>query len=337
MKAWYLLAILFAASHPGFAQPVLNCSNTSPQAGESFILYTCGVSHVTQGGSGAAVTWNYSTLSAITTDTISYLSCPSASICDSFPGSVLASVQSGNIDFYAPDTNSFSITGTASSAGNIYYSIPEPNLVFPLGYGAAIKDTFAWHRPSLNWYSYGSDSLYGDGYGTLILPSGTWNNVIRVHKTSVSYDSNFISGIAVVDTYQYEIYYWYTPGFHSPLLSMYYDFGGSLSTPLLAQVIYYTRLTEAVENPNVATSAIQLYPNPATHLIKSAGYENVSLELYDVTGRPKAKFADKHMAAGMNNVSIPLPILPAGLYMLYIKTDEYSVVKPVEVKSDINH
>ena len=118
MKSRFFLVIFFVLAGGVFAQPVLISSNVSPLARETFVRHSCGVSHVTQGTAGAGVTWDYRALASITTDTITYLACTGAGICDSFPGSLLASANASNYEFYAPDTSEFATAGQGSSGGN---------------------------------------------------------------------------------------------------------------------------------------------------------------------------------------------------------------------------
>lgn len=336
MKAQGLLIAVCCVNVASFAQPVILYSNESPQGGAAYVEHMCGVSHVNQGPAGAGVTWNFGSLSTISTDTITYAACPGPVFCDSFSGSGLASLIAGKYDFYAADTNTFAISGQQSTGGNIYYSLPEAFVNYPFSYGLAARDSFAWYRPAVQWYGYGVDSLFGDGYGTLILPSGTWNNTLRVHTVSLSVDSNFFSSVATVDSYRTDIYNWYTPGIHGPLLSVYYDYAGTGGIPLLAQVIYFTKLTEGIAGAPAGEKNIAVFPNPAnghiTVKMSAAGGEVVSFELYDMMGNRQRKPEDKILSPGVNEISIDLPCLPAGPYLLRIHSDEYSVVKQVEIR-----
>ncbi len=109
------------------------------------------------------------------------------------------------------------------------------------------------------------DSSIVDGYGTLILPSGTFTNVLRMHTFSKERDS--VSGGGVSATGR-ESYGWSAPGFHFGLLSVGMDTTGGLH---VANVIYTagsgTPAALAIAKANDNQLSLEINPNPASEML----------------------------------------------------------------------
>ena len=338
MKTLLLAPVLILSARASLAQPTLTASTTNPVAGESFSQSACGVSSFTMGGSGAAVTWDLSGLTPISTDTLVYLGCAASGLCDSFAGASLASLGGSNMQFYSTDASSFALTGVNIPGGNVYYSTPRKKIIYPATYNITALEPYAFSRPGFDSYGYGTDSITVDAYGTLILPTGTFTNVLRVHTISISIDSNIVSGTTYVDTFRTDVYSWYTPGTHSPLLSMFYDFGGLTGTPELAQIFYYKLLPPGtgVASTPAQDNDLVLYPNPATTELHCrlalASDDIISIEIMDVLGQVVNPTTLQKASTGINTITSDLTGFRAGLYFLQIGTPGGILRKPFIVE-----
>ena len=322
--------LLFLTGTHLYAQPTLVASNCSPTGYEAFARHMCGVSSFTPGAAGTGVTWNFAGLSTIATDTIDYANCSGSAMCDSFAGSALYSINAGSSQFYASDTNTFSLIGSGIAGGNLYYSDPKALIFYPATYNSIAVDTYVCARAG--YLGFGRDSFTVDGYGTLIVPGGSYSNTLRLHTICINIDSS-ISGSAIsVDTFRTDVYYWYTPGVHSPLLAMYYDFGTLTGPPELAQIIYYKPVTDVLNAGKVAETDLQIFPNPATDQITISGRalagQTVSLDLFDVSGRAVLE-ETKQMPTSDENIVLNLPPVAQGVYILRISCAGKIVYKKV--------
>lgn len=317
MKNILSFFIASCACCQAFAQPVLNASAINPVPGDGFFNYNCGVSRVNQGASGSGVLWNYSGLAANSIDTILYLFCSAAPDCDSFPGSTLATYNNSGYDYYITDTGKFALAGEYTGSGAVYYTTPRDIVIYPMTFNDIKVSNYAFTNPTNLWFTHGTDSLIDDAYGTLVLPSGTFNNVLRIHKISHVTDSNIVSGSAIVDSYIVDNYFWYTPGFHNPLLAMYYDLtpGG---VPELAQVIYTASNTLGTANTITNENNIQVYPNPVKDILylkmEGQDVQKIKLRVMDITGKEYAIPVQK-----TNNISFNVSSLLPGVYVLQVQ------------------
>ncbi len=265
-KIHFFTAILALSFGSINAQITITAATNNPVVGDVLFFHTCDTTGITKGASGASVTWNYSALVQTSLDTSSYVTCASTPYCDSFPTSTIAATDNhGNYSYYIANTNAFSYLGYEYTGYSLHYSNPIDYGYYPLTYNSVHVDT------GINPLGSSSitylDSFKCDGYGTLILPTGTYTNVLRVHETQYA-----VEGPTPSYSWRSEYYLWYTPGIHGSVLYMGYDTTGS-GTPHISYVGYISRTTTAVPETGSAKSSIMLYPNPANELLHIAANE----------------------------------------------------------------
>ncbi|MCC7030394.1 MAG: T9SS type A sorting domain-containing protein [Chitinophagaceae bacterium] len=89
--------------------------------------------------------------------------------------------------YYNLSADSFVLWG-AHVTGSAYeiYDNPEMDLAFPFAYNQIVNNTYSKTNYTaaggISSYQTGNVTLTYDGYGTLILPNGTYNNVVRIKK-----------------------------------------------------------------------------------------------------------------------------------------------------------
>jgi len=352
MKNILLLLIGFTIAIDTIAQPTLTAANGNPVVGDQFYGHdqadTTGIS---KGASGAGVTWNLAFLDTTTTDTTLYLSCASTPYCDSFPGSTLAVYGgSGDYSYFIADATQFAISGVGEpdtgGGGCVYYPVPQSFFNFPNTYGSVYADSFYSDQPLGDYFSYGIDSFISDAYGTLILPSGTYHNALRVHL--ISYETDIFYLTSPVDTIydtiasRAETYFWFDTGFHNPLLIMSYDTSGALT--YLSDAEYYSKGPDSIPHVDTVSgiarianeSALQLYPNPASDYLHikftSAFDQRIAVSTIDMIGRVVIQNRAVNVKEGMNDVSYNVAHLPPGLYFIKIQTAGNAYMEKVEIE-----
>lgn len=323
-----------AASLSSIAQPTLTAANSNPVPGDKFYGVYCNTTGVSKGPSGAAVTWDFSTLTAVDYDTMTFVACAGTAFCDTFPGSTVAIDYGGDFDYFKTDASGFYYVGYGATGGCAYYSDPFSQIVYPFTYNSTNVDTFAMSQPSFATWYYGYDSAVADGYGTLILPSGTFTNVLRVRYTGYSTDSFAFSLPASVSHRKSEQYNWYMPGFHMPLLTMYYDTSGTGSLELW-DVEYFTTPALGVKNTKITSNDVTILPNPADgashiHLnMQTAG--NVQVTITDIVGRQVAAPLQQYAAKGITDINLDVAALPSGMYMVNIMTPGGAIQRKLQI------
>ncbi|MCD6013305.1 MAG: hypothetical protein K0Q79_3167 [Flavipsychrobacter sp.] len=328
--------ILFSAAT--YAQPMLTAATSNPMAGEIFTINLCNAAGVLPGAAGATVTWDFHTLTTTFSYSYNFVTCTSTSYCDSFPASNLASYvgagSSPNYYYYSTNTTAWEVLGQYSSLGYYtYYYKPEALHRYPVVYNASFLDTFIDHASGSISYDIVRDSVKIDGYGTLILPSGTFTNVLRQHVKSVQYDSSVSSGVVSYSTTR-EVYRWYMPGYHFMLLQVYLD-SSSGSGMSVTSVLYTTSATLGIATVNNNELSPEISPNPASDVLyikfAAEGEENMVITLTDITGKIVGNTISAKTAKGANDIQYPITGMPPGLYLLNIADGTHNITKKVVI------
>ena len=171
-----------------------------------------------------------------------------------------------------------------------------------------------------------------DGYGTLILPSGTFTNVLRQHTISVTYDS--IPGTGVNYSSSQETYQWFAPGYHFLLLSIQLDSSSGAGLGI-SSVIYTSSAiagTKMVANENVLA---EISPNPASEVLNIKFYtgeaKKATVTLSDITGKTVGKISPDQINNGANDIQYPVADLASGLYLIHLYDGVNNVTKKVVI------
>ncbi len=313
-----LTAFSFCIVTTMFAQPTLTAASNNPVVGDVLFFHACDTTGVNMGTTGASVTWNFASLSQTGLDTTTYVSCPTTPYCDSFPGSNIAATdQHGNYSYYVTNSGALSYLGYQNSTTSLHYTNPIDYIYFPLSYNSQHTDT------GVNTFTGGNityiDSFKCDGYGTLILPSGTYYNVLRIHETQNAIETYLSS------TYYWrsEYYLWYIAGTHAALCYMGYDTTGTGSSHI-SYVGYTSRNTTAVPNVILNQGTFNLFPNPAYDALNietdPAVFSNCSITNY--IGAVVMQY-DIRSA----QTTLDIKNLPPGLYYFKITGASGSAIK----------
>jgi len=225
-----LSTLLFAGTaalpRQASAQPIIDQSNFAASPGESFVLNAS--AWMDPGASGANVTWDFSGLDVDTTFTLTYLDPTTTPMTDSFPTATVAHAEGSGYAYRSFDaTGGYYLGYHMDPDWVVDYQDPEMTFQFPCTYGAQwVDDLFADVGPGPSWYYAGSINAEADGHGTLILPYGTFTNVLRLHLTrSYTLETPWPEDGFYVDT----IYYYLHPGTHYPLVEVFTNSSGEES------------------------------------------------------------------------------------------------------------
>jgi hypothetical protein len=239
--------------------------------------------YIGTGDSGENVIWDFSSLtktSAIESRSLA---------TDSFI------VEASYID-YSPSDNTFlyiledsskrELLGTRN--GNtgefIPYKKPLNYLHFPLEYNMEFYDTAIVSNYDSNVEDTVHTTQYTvskiDGYGTLITPLGTFNNVLRIYKKS---KAKVILGTLGTAEYETESFTWYTSGYSMDLLFInILNFNGQISY----STVYLDDPSLQNTKLDSPTNEVSIYPNPTSDYININSYSpNISVVIYDIAGR----------------------------------------------------
>lgn len=289
MKKLFSLIIYFLPLM-AFAQSTITQS-ALPVPGLVYVLGTDTTRVLIQPG-GASQTWNYSSLTNSQNDTTGFFSSTGTLYQSSFPSSNLATYKASTDiwSYFTTDSTGLyanGIAGSGTPTGNVI-TLNPPQLTAPVPFtyndsitnsSRIVIDTVVTFVVPYNARLVRNfqETFVADGWGTLILPSGTYNNVLRAKITEVRWDSayydplsngNYVPApsLAFTPTVAHTTTYrWVQDQQPSYLLGITADSSGDsalYSKYLVSYIILGTH-----DLVSAQPSFITAFPNPASHRV----------------------------------------------------------------------
>lgn len=298
-KTFTLLSLLVGLSLLSSAQPTITTAQL-PVAGLAWTTAndTNYVAAVLPGG--ANVTWDYTGLVNQFLDTLGFQSAAGTPYAGSFPASNLAAFDAPNATwgYYTANNTGFYEDGFVDPSGSVF-AVNPPSLFTPVPF------TYGNTRSSNTGFSI--DTLFGgqnlrieldvntdflaDGYGTLLLPTGTQNDVLRIKLTDLSTTTISVealpgSGIYIpVQTTQSQstTYRYFNQSQASFILEIEADSLGT--TAFSSAYLVQSVILDAPSLPASASTAP--YPNPADNILTFPELDNGirNITLWGMDGR----------------------------------------------------
>ncbi|MCD6013247.1 MAG: C-terminal target protein [Flavipsychrobacter sp.] len=251
MRSLTFTCLLFMNMAPAtpFAQPIVT-ANEFYATGEVISMVASEPSGLSAGAPGAALTWNFSAmvpLGGFYTTTImpdTSLVFITANQMHALPGNKYLHVQANHTDSY--------IHGVYDAGTNVTTHYNNYNISKrPFTYNSTYIDTYQATIPPATMHGTGVLTVTGDAYGTLILPNGTFNNVLRIKKYQVERDT---TGSAVVVTTNVS-YMWFDSLHNAPLLQI----DSTISVAGSSQRAMYLASPVAVQQLNAGQDGYTAY------------------------------------------------------------------------------
>jgi len=228
------------------------------------------------------------------------------------------------------NSSEYTLLGFDNAFTTLTYSDPQLMLQYPFSYYAGnINDlVYGAHTVSgMSAVASGVSTSTADGFGTLILPSGTYYSLLRVKFTSDMRDSSLLYKLITSTT----TYSWYDGINKYPLLSI-----SRTSTSIMGT----TTITKTVRVSSDAYTSINNYENKGSEIIlmpnPASGFVNVSFEtnnsstveisILDVQGNLVKFFNDKS-----NQNQLDISDLSKGMYFVRLNTEKGSSYKKLMV------
>lgn len=306
------------------AQPVIT-SSFNPVPGDLFKFHPA-TTIIEPGSAGANVTWDYSNIGIVyNPQTGRYIDPAITPFDTSFPAANVVyedHFAAGTFHYYATDNNEIKKLGYASVLLTAVYDSPYTLYTYPFTYNTVVTDNFTCTTEvgAIDLIEQGTWEAEGDAYGTLILPSGTHNDVLRIKITNVF--SKEYTGVPKED-YEITEYLWVTPTSKIPLLKLKIDrrFVGGNPTDTLISVLISDDVSSIDEQSN-SFANLKLYPNPAsTEINVDFVLQNTSvvrIEVLSADGRLVKQIKAAEHQPGKIRETITIDDLTSGLYMVNI-------------------
>ncbi|WP_323786898.1 T9SS type A sorting domain-containing protein [Psychroserpens sp.] len=288
-----------------------------------------------ESASGTAVTWNFTSLSQVGTNTDTNVA-PTSGELSTYPGTTEVLVVTTNSMppaesrlFIRDVANEISITGAAQEGLELNLTNNATLGTFPLSFGDSNTDTvsgtFAGSVDGTNVSGTftGSFDADVDAYGALNLNDfglGAYNgNVTRI-KTVLDI-TLVVAGIFNIGTVVQTGYYYFDDSdgslvFRSSTNVFDIDFLGNIFMDTVALYEAQDRSTLGLNEIALASNDVKLFPNPTRTIlnVKSSNSNTFkSIQVLDLNGRTVLNIKDNYNTIDVSNLQL-------GLYILNIET-----------------
>lgn len=232
MRLSILCGLLVGMCASVLAQPVLT-RDLIYQRGETFTVIDANVENVQPGPGGANQTWDLSAATRGTASndfTLTWIDPSEAPGSSMFPDANLAEKQTteqgDNYLFYQDTGSELLLIGLDTLAGTGTYDNVATQFVYPTSFNGSWNDTWSGQLQLQNEAfgtviadRSGEQTVTYDGYGTIITPAGTYQNVVRLRSTLYVRDAFSVSGIDVISEVTTENWVWLEPNTAYPVFN----------------------------------------------------------------------------------------------------------------------
>lgn len=274
MRKVYLSIIFSLGIALAYSQPVI--SNIIPNVGDTFIILQQDT-YTDPGSAGENMTWDFSDATINEIEAQYLVKDPDeVEASDQFPDATLVLhfdvefISINNFVSYA--NNTFTEYGTQDEAGTFgtTYEDPKEHFTFPINYMDTGSDNYSG---TVNSPGSGGNDITGsysfevDGYGTIITPNGTYDDVLRLKVTG----EEELSFMGFATNSEITEYYWYSNDYPFPLFVVHQDISMVSGAPndtanTTIMLSSYTSNPTGVESID-GGHPISISPNPAQNFI----------------------------------------------------------------------
>ena len=332
-KHIFLILCNILASYHIQAQYTLT-SSAIPLSGETYTLYLADTSLVRAGNAGPSQVWDFSGLKITPKKSITrYVLAANTPYASQFVNSPMDSESDMPIKYYvymSTRSDSIFIEGTADTLYQTTYQLNnQMYMTYPFSYGSTLSDAFAgtFQLGGNPYVRNGSWNVKADAYGTLILPSGTYSNTLRLHSVQIQNDV-FITTTTTTDA-------WYSQISKLPLLSISKVARTGFATSTAHWVMLNSDVVGIEEIKNNLFD-FSIHPNPLSEkaicTFKVQDRSEITLGLYNLQGEKVQSILNKSYTHGEYSEEIEFKDLPSGLYFLTLLTSENKIERIKIVK-----
>jgi hypothetical protein len=344
MKKFYftILSTIFCAG--AMVAQSLTQTNHAPAVGNMYTTKQCDSTGITGGANGAGQLWNYSTIIVHPTPTnYTVVSATSTGSTAYASANVAMSAGPSKNSFYSSSSSMYQYWGGDLSIGGLAITLTYTNAAtyatYPFAFGSSANSTVSGTltSPAGNGSFSGSASVSGAGTGTIMLPAGTVNNILKTVTTqSLNYTFPLGSGSITENRSDF-----YAPTISKfPLLTVSSSvltstvFGtpqSSSQTIVTIDGAYALGLKESLG----LNADFSVFPNPAQENITISYLnlfsEKASYEVVNAIGQVVMKDVFSASAGEVKN-NITIAALESGIYFVKLTVGNSTSVKKITVQ-----
>jgi hypothetical protein len=346
MKLRCTLAVTLLCPVFLMAQPIITRDWVGTPGDEISVLFTTDVPDA--GPDGANASWDFSSVSPDTTqfdylyvdpDTTPFFnSYPNSNLCQFLP-------DLGIYSYYKIDNTSWEFLGSAFGMFLNIFQNPKTTLIFPMNFEDSFTDDFSSTTSFFGVTTFGTGNVQvtADAYGTLTLPTGTFDDVMRIKLIDEAVDSTDL-GLGIVEKiHKTNITYIWLSSVHPGALctrNVTESFQVALVPPLPPDTLIRDPDSIFFYDPTATSSAVPYFtnnafelevtPNPFVHNLNlnftvDKG-QDLKFEMQTINGQVIYS-EDISSAPGYNNFVINVQRVPAGSYIAILRGEEEGSIR----------
>lgn len=289
--------------------------------------------NVDVGPSGAARVWDFSNIETTSQLTSYMYDVAKTGKSLDIPEANTVLEEFGVKFFFRSAGNIMEQYGTVTNNTITKYDKPFVKMVFPFEYGDVYSGDFSGKitGPNFEQAIEGTYSLEADAYGTLIIPTGTYNNVIRIKTYKEEHSKGSSCNCGMIS------YKWYSKDIRYPLLTIIQSQNANGTATIRTAYYSKVKLNESIERETteLENSKATLYPNPFNQSFKIDYYVQedspVEITIFDNSGRKLSTLQKSKQAAGYYTETITSEQLGSqqGIFYINIKIGDENISKTI--------
>lgn len=205
------------------------------------------------------------------------------------------------------------------------YADPKTQIEFPLTYQSTGTDDFESTTDMAGFFTMdesGTRNWSVDGYGTLILPSGTYSDVLLIHVEENSISEQDVFGTVIEMETTVDEYIFYAADYQFPLgifSTITTDDGFQQQTTQDGAVLN----TQSVSVSETAFQELQLAPNPANNELRVAVPAHMGQGMIEVIALSgQIVHSERLSGEESSNFQLSVTDLPRGMYVVQLRTEK---------------
>lgn len=297
------------------AQPVLNFPGAAPQPGEQFAVKFG--AYQPPGNSGSGLLWDFGDLNPDSTGTITVSAPGALPGGNAFPSATAGVAAPDGTRFYLANGSGLNLLGNEFFGQSAPFTNPAQTLVYPCTYQTSWQDTYAGAISigGLPIQLQGTINAEADGYGTLALPEGMANNVLRVRTVDVLSIVTLLGNFTITTT----THAFYAPDISLPVLTISRAEGDLLGEPFLLETLQWIDLSVVGIAEGSDPPVLGVFPNPTqgvvTVVLPGGHLAGGTIEVFDTAGRMVMHISNP-TSSGSDRLLLSMDALAPGVYSL---------------------
>ncbi len=321
------------------AQPILQHNNFY-EPGDWVLAYDASTDNMHDGPDGADQLWDFSNLHTLGNSEIWGGNILHPGDVSDFPFFGMANVAmilpNGSVRYWSDNQAGLIALGQGGDNEVIQMHNGSTWFEYPFGFGSISSDESSGTLFSMcrDWWLDQSVESEGVGHGALMLPGGTFEDVLKIRRTTLT--TRYNAELDLERHYTVLEHIWMTPNHRGPLL--YQRSWSSDACPGSnegAEMFYTVPQHVTHVESNTGDITLGVFPNPARQMvqvnIRSTDIKSGNLWISDMLGQHIFSLPENLEVHSNFSTQLDLGSLRAGLYLIHFQTNEQTISQRIMV------